>query len=346
MTILITGGHITPALAVIGEIRQRFPTWKLILVGRQFSLEKEKIHSEEERLAKQNNLEFIPLATGRFTRTFSITTFLSLFKIQLGFLHAIRIVASVRPNIILSFGGYIALPLIIAGKLFRIRVVTHEQTRVPGLANRIISLFADKVCVSFPDQKGVYTGLPIRKEIFEHAKKPEGIDVKRPLLFFTGGSTGSQSLNDIISRCIPLLTKRFMVVHQTGRLSKTKPVRYYIPLPYIDIPEYAWILQNAKLVIGRSGANTVGELATLGKVAIWIPLPWSGGGEQLENARYLEKNGTSVVLHQSSITPGILLQTIDEVLENYSRYEQNARILSRTIRRDAASRIVDILSKL
>lgn len=182
--------------------------------------------------------------------------------------------------------------------------------------------------------------------MFEHAKRPAGIDAKRPLLFFTGGSTGSRSLNDIIFRCIPLLTKRFMVVHQTGRLSKSEPAKYYIPLPYIDLSEYAWILQNAKLVIGRSGANTVGEVAALGKVAIWVPLPWSGGGEQSENARYLDSHGTSVVLPQSGLTPEILLQTIDEVLENYSRYEQNARAFSKTIPRNAASGIVDILSKL
>lgn len=348
MRVLITGGHITPALAVTQEIRRRFPSWKMILVGRQFSLEAEKIHSEEERLAKENNLEFISLMTGRLTRTLSITTLLSLLKVPLGLLQAIRIVASRRPNLILSFGGYIALPVVIAGKLLRIPVMTHEQTRQPGLANKIISLFADRVCVSFPDQKGIYTGLPIRKEIFEHARKPEYIDPKRPMLFFSGGSTGSQSLNEIIFECVQDITKRFMVVHQTGRLSidRAKTIPYYLPMAYIDVSAYGWILQHAKLVIGRSGANTVGEVAALGNVAIWIPLPWSGGGEQLANARYLEKQGTSVVIDQSSLTPAVLKQTIDEVLKNYTYYEQNAKTFSKTIVRNAVSRLVDVIAEI
>ncbi|OGG24572.1 hypothetical protein A3A79_05300 [Candidatus Gottesmanbacteria bacterium RIFCSPLOWO2_01_FULL_43_11b] len=346
MKILITGGHITPALAVAEEIRERYPDWELVLVGRRFSLEANKIQSEEERLAKKYNLEFIPFKTGRFTRAFALTTLISLSNVPVGFISAINIVSSVRPNLIISFGGYIALPVVIAGKLMGIPTVTHEQTRKRGLSNRIIGLFARKVCVSYPDQKGVYTGLPIRRSIFEKSKPPAGVDSKRPLLFFSGGSTGSQSLNTIFFECITLLTKRYMVVHQTGRASESKQMENYQSFPYIDLPEYAWILQNAKLIIGRSGANTAGEVAALGKVALWIPLPWSGANEQYENAAFLVNKGTSELIQQKNLTQATLISMIEKMVSNYESYKNNAEKYSREISRNAAGKLVDEIVKL
>lgn len=346
MKILLTGGHITPALAVIEEIRQRYPGWSVVLIGRHHALDGVRVISEEKRLAIKFDIPFRTLTTGRITRVVSFWTVLSLLKIPIGFIQSLWFITTIRPDIIISFGGYIALPIVLVGKLLRVPIITHEQTRVSGLANRILSFFADRVCVSFSDQKGIYTGLPIRKEIFGYAKKPNYIDAKRPLLFFSGGSTGSRSLNEIIFHCIPNLTKRFMIVHQTGRISKTKQRKYYVPLPYIDVPDYAWIIQHAKLVIGRSGANTVGEVAALGKVAIWIPLPWSGGGEQWENARYLEERGTSVVINQSAFTPEVLQQSIEQIISRYDEYKKNAQALSGTMKRGAASRLVDVIEEV
>lgn len=362
--IFITGGHITPALAVVEEIRRRFPHWNVMLIGRQFALEGVRVVSEEKRLANKYTLPFKALITGRLTRVLSLWTLLSLLKIPVGFVQSFWFIATKRPRLIVSFGGYIALPVVFAGKLLQVPIITHEQTRVTGLTNRILSMFADRVCVSFEDQreksgstKIIYTGLPIRRGVFAQSKPPAWIDTKFPLVFFTGGSTGSTSLNEIVFKTVDTLTKKFMVVHQTGRLSLREAARVqqklpkdqksrYAPTPYIDPPDYGWVLQHARLVIGRSGANTVGEVAALGKVALWIPLPWSAGGEQWENARYLEQRGTSVVLAQSSVTDKVLEQKIHEMHRHFDQFEKKAQLIAQAFPKDAATRIVDVASTL
>lgn len=360
--ILVTGGHITPAIAVIEEVRRRFPHWEIVLVGRSLALEREKISSEEERLADLYKVRFISMHTGRMTRALSLQTVLSLLKLPGGFREAWNIVRSEKPALIVSFGGYIALPVVVAGWFLGITVVTHEQTRVSGLANRLISLIAKKIAVSFPDKSGqiktVYTGLPIRSGMFHSPKNsPRGVTTALPLLFITGGSTGARSMNELIFPLIPWLTQAYMVVHQTGSVSfsRAKEVRerlpkeqreHYAVFGYIDMPDYAWVLHHAHVILGRSGANTVGEAAMLGKVALWIPLPWSSGHEQTENARFLANVGSSLVVNQQSLTPEALRSSIEQIEVDYKTREKRAETYATSVPHDGAARVVDIMSEL
>lgn len=357
--IMVTGGHITPALAVIEEMRRRFPDWDILLVGRHIALEEGKVESEEERLTKRQNIRFVPLTTGRLTRAFSMHTIFSLFKIPLGFLQAFFYVVRFTPSVIVSFGGYVSFPVVFAGWILQVPIITHEQTRVPGLTNRIIGMFAKRVCVSFKDQvrptpikKIVYTGLPIRRGMFEKAKTPRWMHgLSKPVLFITGGSTGSASMNRLFFPIMSHLLQDYTVVHQTGRLSyqeahqlkhnlPTSLGARYIIFPYIDLPLYAWVMQHAYLVVGRSGANTVGEAAALGKVSLLIPLPWSAGREQEANARYLEEHGTSFMLDQQSLSSEKLEEKIKEISTKKSEMERRAKSLSQKIPRDASARLV------
>jgi UDP-N-acetylglucosamine--N-acetylmuramyl-(pentapeptide) pyrophosphoryl-undecaprenol N-acetylglucosamine transferase len=265
-----------------------------------------------------------------------------------------------RPSLIVSFGGYVALPPAIAGWLCRIPVITHEQTLVAGLANRIIARIAKRVCVTFPETihhfpkgKAVYTGLPMREGLFTPPKKaPFVLDLPQyPLMYVTGGTTGAQSLNRLFFPILPSLLRHYTIVHQVGdtSLGEAKNVREALPIEYqkryivesyTPLPTLSWILAHASLVVGRSGANTVMELAALAKVALLVPLPWSGGGEQQENASWLARNGGAVVLVQRGLTPRILGQKIDAVWANITSLQSQADFFASHIPRDGTKRML------
>ena len=147
MKILITGAHFTPALAVIEELR-KISGVEVIYVGRSTTLEGDKTWSVESEVLSSKSIKFIPIITGRLQRSFTIYTIPSLLKIPIGLLQALFIFFTEKPDVILSFGGYVAVPTVLIGWLWSIPIIIHEQTLVSGLANEISALFADKICLS------------------------------------------------------------------------------------------------------------------------------------------------------------------------------------------------------
>ncbi len=356
---------MTPALAVIGEIRERNLNWDIVFIGRMHALEGVHIVSEEYRIMTQEHIRFIPLISGKLHRNATIHTLFSLFKIPIGIIQSLWCCLTLKPKVIVSFGGYVALPVVIAGWLLNIPSITHEQTHVLGLTNKIISFFVKKICISFedsrhafPSEKHVLTGLPLRKGIFLASKKsPFDLEDRLPLLYVTGGSTGSISLNELIYPIIPILTRHYSVIHQVGRLSiefanniqkrlTFNQRKRYLPVAYLDVSEHAWALHHAIVVITRSGANTVGELAILGKVSILIPLPWSAGSEQQENAAMLHAAGSGVVLDQNRLTAQVLAETITRVITKRQIYQKHANEFARTLPRNGAGHMVDEIALL
>lgn len=365
VTIAMTGGHVTPGLAVVSEIRRLHPEWRILWIGRRTALEGITVESEEYRLVTKQGIRFFTLTTGRFTRLWSIRTLFSLIKIPIGYAAALFWLARVRPAIIVSFGGYIALPVVTAGAMLGIPSLTHEQTLAPGLTNRIIAGLVDRICVSFPETrarfakgKTVVTGLPIRGELLAAAKPLRLTQTESlPVVYITGGSTGAVSLNTVVFPLVTHLTEIYTVIHQTGHPSFTQAMRVrdelpmaqkerYRIAPFFDIEDLAGILSRARIVIARAGANTVGELAALGKVAILVPLPWSAGGEQKANALWLAQNGGSVVLDQQGLTDEAMERAIHEMMANYVRYQERAKRLVRTFPRDGSERLVEEIEQI
>jgi UDP-N-acetylglucosamine--N-acetylmuramyl-(pentapeptide) pyrophosphoryl-undecaprenol N-acetylglucosamine transferase len=359
--ILITGGHLTPAVAVIDEILRRNLLWEIVFVGRTHALEGSRERAREQDVIVKKKIRFVVLHTGRLQRAVTRETLSSLLKIPYGFIEAYGICLREKPDVIVSFGGYIALPVVVAASVLRIPVLTHEQTRVSGLANTIIARFARKICVSFPDihhtfpkEKVVYTGLPIRKGIFSVPKKPPmTLHISEfPLLYITGGTTGSVTLNMLVFPLIPELVERYTVIHQTGKMSlrqaqeikRSLPGGYrsrYIVQDYFDERVVGWILHSSRLVICRSGANTVTELALLGKQALLIPLPWSGGGEQLENARWLRDVGLGSIITQNAANPVRIMEELQSLLKQSAPYKANVS----EIKKDGAGKVVDEIAR-
>lgn len=333
--ICITGGHLTPALAVIEEIQRQSLPWKIFFIGRSHAFEDGRSPAHEERLVRALGVEFHALMTGRQGP--------SMWKFPFGLFQSFFLLASYRPTAVLSFGGYIALPVAIGAWILRIPIITHEQTQYLGLANRIIARFARRVILARE------SGVPIRRGLFDPPKHPTfPIDWKLPLIYITGGSTGAASLNALVYPLIGELTKTYTVIHQVGSGDKSRwpvAVGRYVVAQYFDTEDVAWIYAHAALVIGRAGANTVAEVSALGLPALFIPLPWAAGNEQYFNASRLEKLGAALVVNQRTLTPASFLTHIVLMLQHINSYRQAARRVAKEYPQSGARYIVDEIAR-
>ena len=226
--ILITGGHLSPALAVIEELKKR-KNWQFFFAGRKYPSEGDRALSLEYRIIEKLRIPFFELKTGRFQRRFTRYTIPSLFKIPLGLVQSLFVIKKIRPVIVLSFGGYLALPIVIAAWFLKIPVITHEQTMAGGLANKIIAFFAKKVCLSwpetvkdFPKEKAILTGNPIRKEVFKlprelhNSRHPEFISEPVPNSF-RESEIPKRVRND--TKCVsflPITNENLPLIYITG----------------------------------------------------------------------------------------------------------------------------------
>ena len=345
MKILITGAHFTPAVAVIEELK-KFKDLEIVYVGRKTTLEGDKSPSQESKVLPAMGIKFIPIIMGRLQRTFTFYTIPSLLKIPIGFIQALYIILSQKPDVILSFGGYVAVPVVIAGWLFSIPIIVHEQTLVSGLANKISSVFADKIAISFErtlKEKEVLTGNPIRKEIL--GVKLSHFRREKPLILITGGNQGSHIINLAVEQSLDKLTKIASIIHVTGdnkyndfeRLKKLQD-EHYLVKKWIG-EEWGSVLSKADLVISRAGINTLTELAYLGKPALVIPIPYLYQDEQMKNAKYFENFGLVHVLPQSKLFSESLLENIKIMLKNLDRIKLKAKEAKKVIIPDAAKRL-------
>lgn len=348
MKILITGTHFTPAVATIEELRKMSGP-EMVYVGRKTTLEGDKTQSVESKVLPALGVKFVPIIAGRLRRSLTVFTLFSLLKIPIGFLQAFFIILSEKPDVILSFGGYVAVPVVIVGWLFSVPVIIHEQALVPGLANRITSGFADKIAVSFDNRafkgdKVIITGLPIRRGIIEISRSMSRGHSELPTVLIVGGNQGSHIINLALEGCLRELLKMVVVYHQTGdskfrdyeRLEKLgKLGERYTVKKWIG-EEYGEVLQEADLVISRAGINTLTELALLGKPTLSIPIP---NVEQNKNARYFEGLGLVKVLPQSKLSAETLLENISTMLKSLDHLKIKAKEAKKVIVPDAANRL-------
>jgi len=366
--VVITGGHLTPALAVIEELKKR--GWEIIFLGRKYAAEGVKTPSVESEIIPKMGIPFFTLMAGRIQRRFTRWTIPAILRIPVGFFQAFLYLRRLRPDVVLSFGGYVSAPVVFAGWLLGIPVITHEQTTVKGLATKFNSLFAQKIAVSwetnlndFSSHKVIFTGNPIRKDIFKFNKKiwqDLNFEKKLPLVFITGGNQGSHIINMAVGEIIFPLVKIANVFHQCGHLNafgdfeKLEKLRNKLPnklksryrvKKYLNGEEMGTLLFKADLVVSRAGANTITELAALGKPCILIPLPWLYQNEQGKNARMLAKTGIAEVLLQKNLSGKSLLTLIKKMLERISFYRKNAKKAKKLVNFEAAQKIVRLVEE-
>lgn len=361
MKIVITGGHHSSALPVIKKLREQYPEVQLYWFGHKFSAQGDRNPTLEFHEITSINIPFYHINAGKFYRTLNLKR---LIKIPYGFFQCLVLLAKIKPDLILSFGGYIAVPTVLAGRMLGIPSITHEQTVVAGWANLLISKFAKKILISweqsakyFPEKKTVFVGLPIRKEIFESVSKNVAVNDQLPTIYITAGKIGSHIINQVVGECLGELLSFCNVIHQCGdnsvykdfaRLTKvysdlgTTAGKYNLRR-FVFEDEIGEAFTKSFVVVARAGAHTTAELLALKKPCLLIPIPWVSHNEQYENAKLLVNAGLGTVLPEKDLTAQSLLIGIKERLKFSSKLGEPKSKLDHTGDIDPAELIVQQL---
>jgi UDP-N-acetylglucosamine--N-acetylmuramyl-(pentapeptide) pyrophosphoryl-undecaprenol N-acetylglucosamine transferase len=368
--IVITGGHLTPTLAVIEELIKR-GGWEIYFLGRKYAAEGDRTPSLESMIIPEKGIRFVSINPGRLQQKFTKHTIPAFLRLPLGFIQGFYHLARLKPDIILSFGSYVGVPVVVCGWFLGIPIMIHQQTLTTSRADKINARFAQKIAISwketlndFPKNKVVLTGNPIRPQIFKVNQKIwENLNLEKglPLVLITGGNQGSHRLNLAVEGALEKILTKYNLFHQTGhlrttgdfdRLSEKKEklpeklkIRYHLKR-YISGEEWGTLLNKADLVVSRAGINTVSELLALGKPALLIPIPWLYGDEQTKNAEMLKKIGLAEILPQEKLTPQTLYQTIEKMIRNLENYRCNLVKAKKLIIPNAAQKIIDEVEKI
>lgn len=373
--IFIIGGHLTPALAVADELKKR--GYVIYYLGRRTAYSGEKTPSVEYKEIIRRGWKFLNLPAGKIPRFLTWDLIINLLLIPLSFAAAGYYLIKYKPQAVVSFGGYLAVAPVITASLLNIPALIHEQTLVPGLANRISARFCKKICVSWPAEakalagkpenhepyskhKTVLTGNPLRQEIFKVDQKYE-LPMDKPLLYITGGNLGSHSINGMVAPLIPELLQKFNIIHQSGSSEKFKTreileklksgltmdeKQRYLIVPYIDGSHIGWVLRNTSLMISRSGANTVFEVIRFKIPTLFVPLPWAGRGEQLAHAKFLAERRAAVMIEQKDLTSKMLMGKLNELNNNRLKIQPELEKLAGLIPQTAAFKIGEVVESL
>lgn len=332
-TIVLTGGHAaTTALATLIELEKDTETnWNIHFIGSKKAIEGKKESTLESRIFSQKEVKFHNLFTGRLQRRFTFWTIPSILKIPFGFVHATFLLRKIKPQIILSFGGFAAFPVVVAGWILKIPIVIHEQTIAVGRTNKYSSFFATKIALAreeskkyFPNNKCIVVGNPILPKFFEIANKAHNVPLT---IFVTGGSRGSIHINNYINSLLERLLREFKIVHQSGSLEKEKffkrkenlpkdLAKNYTVYPDLEPEEMVDMYSRADIIISRAGANSVSEIIAAKRPAILIPIPWSYEDEQNKNAIYAQNWGIAKMINQETTTYNELWEVIINIKNN------------------------------
>lgn len=344
MKIVISGGHLSPALALIEKLKND----EVFYIGRKYSFEGDKAMSLEYQEIEKLNVKFFSINAARMQRKFTRYTLTSFLKFPLGFFQAYKIIKDIKPDVVVGFGGYISIPVVLAAYFQKIPSIIHEQTLEAGFANKFLSRFADRILISwfssesfFPKEKTILTGNPLKQFVID-AKKSKSEKYEKPIIFITGGSTGSHAINKIIENNLLALLEKYKLVHQTGDSQKYKDFNVlqeirnglgeklkenYILKKFLTPQEEAEVMQKADIVIGRAGINTVSELIYLQKPSLLIPLPFSQNNEQKKNANFIMELGLAEVLDQNSLKQEELAQKISQMIKQIKNYKLNKNVV-------------------
>lgn len=361
--IVLTGGHHNSALSVGLELKRN--NYDIYWFGHKHTMWREKSISLEYKEITKAKIPFIEIKTGKFFRTFNPLQWLKIFS---GFCQSLFYLVKIKPRLIVSFGGYISFPVILAAKVLGIDFIIHEQTAKAGLANQITSRWAKKVLLTwpssqkfFPQAKTKIIGLPLGQNLPPKKLPALPFTQNLPVVLITGGKQGSAIINRIIEKNLTNFLNRYNLVHQTGGILKTGdfvrllakkrtlPVqlqkRYYLK-KFFYHEEMIRLLKLANLVVSRSGAHITYELAHLAKPAILIPLPWSYNNEQQANAKLLGDQGMVLILNQKDLSTLTLEKQLTYLFSHYKRFRKNALKFSEEIKKDATQKMVKIIEEL
>lgn len=340
-------GSVTPLLAVAEEIKSKTSEVEFLWLGTK--------SGPEKKLVCAQGIIFKELPAGKLRRYFSGWNFLMPFFIIGGFIKAFWLILRFRPQIILSAGGFVGVPVIWAGWFLRVPSLVHQQDIRPGLANKLTAPFAKIVTVTFSESlkyfpEAILTGNPVRRDVFsgdkERALKFFSLEKDLPTLLVLGGGTGALKLNEIVSGALSELVKFCQVIHVTGgRLAKETPEggtgRYHVFDFLAEQLKDAYVA--ADLVVSRAGLGTLTELAALGKPTVLVPILKS---HQEDNAWYFKKNNAVEILDQAQLSSANFADSIQGLINNQVELESLSRNIRKVMKLGAAGVMVEEIFKI
>jgi UDP-N-acetylglucosamine--N-acetylmuramyl-(pentapeptide) pyrophosphoryl-undecaprenol N-acetylglucosamine transferase len=347
-----TGGHLFPGIAVAREFERRFRTVKVLFVTGHKKIESEILAQYGYRAASID----VEGLKGRAPRK----ALVALIKLPKALFQSATLIKDFAPDLVFGVGGYSAGPVCAAAKLLGIPTAIHEQNSFPGLTNRLLSRFVDRVFISFEDstthlkrQEFVLTGNPVREELFEVRGLKPGEHQGFTILVM-GGSQGAKAINRVFINTLAYLNstgKYPKVIHQTGQADYEEVLKEYRDRglrgeisPFIKDMSMAY--KRADMVVSRAGASTIFELAALGKPSILIPYPYAANQHQDTNALALVRVGGAEMISQVNLTGEGLGLILKKYMEDRSALEKMGARAATMGRRDAAGVIVDEMSKM
>jgi UDP-N-acetylglucosamine--N-acetylmuramyl-(pentapeptide) pyrophosphoryl-undecaprenol N-acetylglucosamine transferase len=343
-----TGGHVIPAIAIAQELRSRYGA-EVLFIGTARGL--------ENRLVPAAGFPLQLVKVGALNRVSLTTRLKTIFDLPRAVLAARRMLIDFQPDVVIGVGGYASGPAMLAAIRRRIPTLAFEPNFVPGFANRVVAHFVSAAAVHFEEtgryfRNPVVTGVPVRPAFFQIPRKSY-VQASPTLLVF-GGSQGARAINLAVIRVLPELTKRvpgLRIIHQTGERDYNEVRAAYEQagnpaevFKFIDdMPGY---FARADVVLCRSGASTVAEIAAAGKPAIFVPFPMAADDHQRRNAEALERAQAAVVLEETKLDEVWLVDTICALLEDpagLARMSDAARAMAHP---EAAKDIAELAAKL
>lgn len=345
-----TAGHVTPNMALIPQLQKE--GWDIHYIGSHTGIEK--------GLIENMGIKYHAISSGKFRRYKNIKNysknFSDIFRVISGINQAVKIIKDLKPNIIFSKGGFVAVPVIFGAKKNKVPIIIHESDITPGLANKIAMPFAKAVCTTFPEtvqyisgNKAIYTGTPIRQEIFKGNKKRGieicGFDNNKPIIMVMGGSLGAVRINNCIREALAELLRTFQIVHLCGKgniENSLKDKKGYKQFEYVS-EELPHIFACTDIIISRAGSNSISEFLALRKPCLLIPLNGRASrGDQILNANSFEKQNFSKVLNEDIMNKENLIK---EILDLYKNRQNYIEAMNKNNVNNGIDKIMEIIKK-
>ena len=311
-----TAGHVTPNIALLPRLKEL--GYYIQYIGSYNGMEK--------GLIEPLGIPYHGISSGKLRRYFSLQNFTDPFRVLKGFGEAKKLIKELQPDVIFSKGGFVTVPVVMAGKKCKVPTIIHESDMTPGLATKICCNFPETL-EHLPKEKAVFTGSPIRQELLtgnaDAALKFCGLSAGKPVILINGGSLGSVVINNAVREILPDLLKDFHVIHLCGKGKvddSLKSLEGYVQFEYIK-SELKDLFALADVVISRAGANAICELLALHKPNLLIPLSANASrGDQILNARSFERQGFSKVLEEEELNKSTLLDSLQTLFRNRESY--------------------------
>ncbi|ARJ51843.1 undecaprenyldiphospho-muramoylpentapeptide beta-N-acetylglucosaminyltransferase [Staphylococcus lutrae] len=340
-----TVGHVSVNLSLIPTAIEQ--GHEAFYIGSKQGIEREMVTSQLPEIS------YYPISSGKLRRYLSFENVKDIFKVLKGIADARKVLKRERPDIVFSKGGFVSVPVILAAKTLKIPTIVHESDLTPGLANKIAIKFAQRLYTTFedtlkyvPKEKSDFIGATIREDL-KHGDRQKGFELtgfspKKKVLLVMGGSMGSLKINEAIRRHLTELLETYQIIHLTGKHLQDQTIQHegYVQFEFVK-EELTHLLAITDTVVSRAGANAIYEFLTLHIPMLLIPLGLDQSrGDQIDNARYFEKQGYAKMLNESELTQESLMLALQEIEQNRRQYVKNMACFTESFTRQ------DLLEKV